>query len=290
MDEINHLLRKYDERYVSENLISASEVNAFAGTFFMDVADVYDVLTRVSNIERNPNGFSYQDAPILGLLVRMWKLLKEIVRYYVENNAEFVGILERPFIEAAVVSRFLLKADGGVVEDYRKCSYKDRLKFLEKHRAGSQFFIETKPGRRLVRSVLDKLRREGLAEADFETQKKNRWKIQGKTFYDIFAVVEHADLYAATYGMMSESIHGSWNDSMDFDLVHNENGMFNANPFFQQADIRYVAPLLGFSNPAFRLWLKRIDAYDEGLAEILNWVERVNHALFQRFDETFEDA
>lgn len=64
-------------------------------------------------------------------------------------------------------------------------------------------------------SVREKLAFEGLTPQDFAMQKKNRWKIQGKSFYDIFSEIEHADLYAATYGMMSESIHGSWNESMD---------------------------------------------------------------------------
>jgi hypothetical protein len=100
--------------------------------------------------------------------------MKEIVRYYVEGNAELVGILERPFIEAAIVSRFLLTADMSVIEDYRKCSYKDRLRFLRSHAAGSAFFTQTKPGQRLVRSVQDKLQREGLTEADFAVQKANR--------------------------------------------------------------------------------------------------------------------
>ncbi|HET7550445.1 MAG TPA: DUF5677 domain-containing protein [Gemmatimonadaceae bacterium] len=290
MDEIADRVKKYDESYIREHLVSPSDVNAFAATFFMDVAELYDTFTRIRNIERNPTGFSYDEAPILGLLVRMWKLMKEIVRYYVDDNAEFVGILERPFIEAAVVSRFLLSNDRSVVEDYRKCSYKDRLRFLRDHAAGSAFFVQTKPGQRLVRSVQDKLRREGLTEADFTVQKRNRWKIQGKSFYDIFAVVERADMYAATYGMMSESIHGSWNDSIDFDLRQLEDGTFGTYPFSQPADIRYVAPLIRFSNPAYREWLQRIEAYDQGLADILDWIERVNHALFLRFDETFEEA
>jgi hypothetical protein len=97
-------------------------------------------------------------------------------------------------------------------------------------------------------------------------------------------------LYAATYGMMSESIHGSWNDSMDFDLRPHDDGTFGAYPFSQPADIRYVAPLIRFSNPAYRGWLKRIDAYDSGLAGTLDWIERINHALFLRFDETFDET
>lgn len=287
MDELKAHVKKYDSAYIREHLLSSADVTQFAATFYRDVAEIYDSITLVRNIERNPTGFSYDDAPILGLLVRAWKLLKEIIRYYEDDNAEIVGVLERPFLEAVITARFLAVSNRAVVEDYRKCSYKDRLRLLANADADSGLF-ETKPGKRLLSSIQEKLRLEGLSRSDFETQRRHRWRIQGKSFYDIFAAVEHQDLYASTYGMMSESIHGSWNDSMDYDLVRHEDGSFGPFPFFQPADIRYVTPALRFANPAYRLWLQRIDAYNDTLAQTLDWVERVNKALFLRFDETFD--
>src|ERR1700683_2848895 len=221
MDEILKITGKYDEAFIKEGLSSVEALNKFALTFYKDVVEIYDCITRITNIERNPRGFSLNDAPILGLLVRIWKLLKEVIRYYGENNAEIIGILERPLIEAAVVARYLMTSDQSIVEDYRRCSYKDRLRLLRNLQMGSAFY-KTKAGQRLIKSVREKM--------DFEMQKKNRWKIQGKSFYDIFAAVEHVDLYAATYGMMSESIHGSWNESMDFCLNKNDDGTFSNYP------------------------------------------------------------
>jgi len=287
MEEVREVLKKYDESFVRENLGSVESINAFALTFYKDVAEIYDVITRVKNVDRNPTGFSIHDAPILGLLVRIWKLLKEIIRYYEANNAEIIGILERPLIEASVIATYLLQNDRGVLEDYRKCSYKDRLRILRDLEVGSHFF-ETKAGKRLLKSVREKMEQESLTPADFETQKKNRWRIQGKSFYDIFAGVQDEQLYACTYGMMSESIHGSWNESMDFCLTRNDDGSFSAFPFFHPADIRYVTPTLRFTNGPFRLWLERIGADDKYLLDVLNWVDRVNSALFFKFDETYD--
>ena len=79
---------------------------------------------------------------------------------------------------------------------------------LRLHHEGSPFF-GTKAGQRLLRFVREKMAFEGRTESDFEAQKKNRWRLQGKTFFDIFAEVIHEDLYASSYGMMSESVHGS---------------------------------------------------------------------------------
>ena len=88
--------------------------------------------------------------------------------------------------------------------------------------------------------------------------------------------------------MMSESIHGSWNESMDWCLVRKEDGTFSAYPFHHPADIRYVTPTLKFTTNPFRLWLQRIDVYDENLRNVLDWVERVNAALFRQFDTQFD--
>lgn len=287
MEEISAVLKKYDEDYVRENFVDAKSVNEFALSFYKDAAEIYDSITRVRNVERNPNGFDLNDAPILGLLVKVWKLLKEILKYYEQDNAELIGVLERPLIEASVIATYLLKSDTSVIEDYRKCSYKDRLRILRDLQEGSPFF-ETKAGKRLLQSVREKMLNEQLTSGDFETQKRNRWKVQGKTFYDIFSTIENEKLYACTYGMMSESIHGSWNESMDFCLSRNADATYSAYPFFQPVDIRFVSPTLRFVNRPYKLWLERINAAEPGLVQALEWIERVNNALFRKFDEAYD--
>jgi hypothetical protein len=75
---------------------------------------------------------------------------------------------------------------------------------------------------------------------------------------------------------------------MDWCLARNDDGTFSAYPFHYPADIRFVAPTLRFTNRPFRLWLERIDAYDENLRNVLDWVERVNTVLFRQFDEKYD--
>lgn len=88
-------------------------------------------MTRIGNVERNPTGFSLNDAAILRLLIRIWKILKEVVHYYEGNNADIISLLDRQIVEAAVVAKYLLISDDAVVEDYRRYSYKDRLRILD---------------------------------------------------------------------------------------------------------------------------------------------------------------
>jgi hypothetical protein len=288
MNELRTITDKYQSDYITEGMASLDNLNKFALVFFKDVAEIYDCLTRIKNPERNSNGFSINDAPILGLLVRIWKLLKEVIRYYEESNAEIIAILERPLIEASTVAAYLMLKDQEVMLDYRKCSYKERLRILRDLKNGSPFY-QTKGGQRLFKSVLEKLSIEGFTEDSFAEQKKNNWKLQGKKFYDIFSEVHHADMYASTYGMMSESIHGSWAESLDWCLTRKSDGTFQANPFSYPADIRFVVPTLKFTNNSFRLWAQRIEIYDEEIHSLLDWVEKVNSILYMKFDQLFDE-
>ena len=288
MEEIRNITEKYDESYVKNVLNSLEDLGLYAGIFYKDVAEIYDVITRIKNPERNPTGFSLDDAPILGLLVRIWKLLKQIISFYEENNTEFVSLLERPLIEAAVVASYLLQNNSDVVRDYRLCSYKDRLRMLRDHREGAAFF-NTKAGKRLLRSIKEKMHFEGVTEDSFSVQKQNRWRLQGKNFYDIFDMVIGRQLYTATYGMMSESIHGSWDDSMDYCLSQNDDGTFSTYPLFQPADIRHLSTTLMFCNEPYKRWLSRIDVHEPALSDILDWIERFNKTLFRKFDKVYDE-
>ena len=189
-------------------------------------------------------------------------------------------------IEASIIATYLMLNGPDAVVDYRKCSYKDRLRILRDLECGSPFF-DTKAGKRLLVAVREKMDFEGLTKDDFAAQKKNGWKLQGKNFRTIFAEIEHDDLYASTYGIMSESIHGSWNESMDWGLVRNDDGTFSAFTDYHPADIRFMAPVLNFTIRPFRMWLERIDAYDENIRGTTDWIERVNTRLFRTFDDFY---
>jgi len=201
---------------------------------------------------------------------------------------EFLAIFQRTLIETAVTATYLLKHDAAVLEDYRKCSYKDRLRILRDAKNGSAF-SKTKAGKRLLSSVEKKMSLEALTENDFAKQKKNRWRLQGKSFFDIFAELYSDQMYTCTFGMMSESVHCSWNDSMDWCLQRNDDGTFSVYPSFHPADIGYITPLPLFCNEPYALWLKRIGADDRSFTVFLDWIESQNCKLYREFDRLYGD-
>jgi hypothetical protein len=78
MEEIRDILAKYDNISFKDELSDFDRLVKFSAGFYADVAEIYDAVTRIRNIERNPTGFDFNDAAILGLLIRIWKILKEV--------------------------------------------------------------------------------------------------------------------------------------------------------------------------------------------------------------------
>ena len=116
MEEIQNILAKYDDAYRARLAAQTPEADQLALTFYEDVAEILDILSRLKNVERNPTGFSIDDAPILGLLVRTWKLLDLIIWIYKEDSAEYAAIAERSLIEVAVTATYLLRSDNAILE------------------------------------------------------------------------------------------------------------------------------------------------------------------------------
>lgn len=287
MQEIVDIIEKYKTIDLGEELSSKEGLKKFSTMFYEDVADIYDAVTRIKNIDRNPTGFSLNDAAILGLLVRIWKLLKEVVAYYKADNGQIVSHFDRQIVETAITASYLLvKEEDELIEDYRKCSYKNRLEALEE--AEKKKFYSTPAGIRLLESIREKMAAEGFDQNSFEQQKRRRWRLEGKSFRQIFEKLEPDEFYKLIYGILAESLHGSWNESLDFDLKKNEDGTYSPYPFCQPVDVRFVTPILRLTNDPYLLWLERIDCKDEYIEKIFKWIENINKRLFLAFEETYD--
>ena len=288
MDEIQAILAKYHRDYLARFADATPEADRMALAFYEDVAEILELLSRLKNVDRNPTGFSIDDAPILGLLVRTWKLLKLVVWIYREDSAEYAAIAERSLIEVAVTATYLLRSDGSTMEDYRRCSYGIRFKILEQAASGAVYY-RSKPGQRLLRSIERKLASEGLDETSFEEQIANRWRLEGKTFRRIFEDVMGQDLYAVAYGTASESVHGSWQDvrgySLQGDAAH---GFF---PLYEplRVEVGNVSMIVPFATLPFREWLERVQLDDPYIGDVLDFVDKLNFGLFEKYGKLLYD-
>ena len=287
MEEIEQIWRKYDELGLVDGLESLDDVNGLALTFCEDVARTYRLVTLQRNPERDASGFGLADAPIVGLLTRVAKLLRLVCKFYELGNGDHLTVFSRPLVESAIVATYLLREGDEAVEDFRRCSYKDTLRILRDYESGSDFF-RTPAGERVLRSALDDLALEGLSKESFRAQKRNRWRLQGKPLYDIFDEVAGAAEYPFIYGIMSESIHGSWNQSMDWCLSRNDDGTFSAFALYQGVDARVMLPLVRYATPPYVLLTDRIQLRDDSIRETLVRILDYSYSIFLKFDELYD--
>lgn len=286
MDKIQAILSKYEHDYLARLLASTPEADRLSLGFYDDVADILDILCHMKNVERNPTGFSIDEAPILGLLVRTSKLLKLVVWIYKEDSAEYAVVAERSLIEVAVTANHLLRSDASTIEDYRRCSYGNRLKILQQAAAGSTYY-RSKPGRRLLRSITEKLAFEGLDENSFEKQIANHWRLEGKTFRQIFGDVMGEDLYSTAYGTSSESVHGSWQDVRGYSLQGDiASGFFPLHEPLR-VNVGNVSMIVPFATPPFREWAKRVQLDHPYICVILDFIDRLNLRLFDKYGKLY---
>lgn len=287
MQEIDRIWLKYEEGRVLDRLESLDEVNRLALTFGSDVAQTFRLLTLMRNPSRDPSGYDLSDAPVVGLLTRVAKLFQLICRFYELRNGEYLSVFSRPLIESAIIATYLLREGNEAVADFRRCSYKETLRILRDRESGSKFF-RTAAGQRVLQSALDDLALEDLSNESFAQQRRNRWRLQGKSLYKIFGEVAGADDFPFAYGMMSESIHGSWNESMDWCLLRNDDGTFSANALFIGADARAILPLVRYATPPYALWIERIRLSDKSLRQTLDRIQVYSRRIYFKFDELYD--
>ena len=286
MDEIQTILHKYDSDYLARLVDSTPEADVLALAFYQDVGEILDILSRMKNLERNPTGFSIADAPIIGLLVRIWKLLKLVVWIYQEESAEYAAVAERSLMEVAVTATHLLRSDELTMVDYRRCSYHNRFKILEQAASGATFY-RSKPGRRLLRSIREKLAFEGLDETSFEEQIANNWRLRGKTFRRIFEDVMGQDLYAVSYGTSSDSVHGSWHDVRSYSLQGDVARGFLPSYEPLRVNIGNVSMIVLFAEMPFQAWVERVQLDDPYILDVLEFIHGLNLRLFDKYGKLF---
>ena len=287
MRDRDRIWLKYEDQSLLDRLESLEDVNRLALTFCEDVARTYRLVTFWRNPSGDPSGYGLADAPIVGLLTRVAKLLRLICKFYERDNADHLAVFSRPLIESATVATYLLREGDEAVEDFRRCSYKDTLRILRDHESGSEFF-RTSAGQRVLRSALDHLALEGLSKQSFAAQKRNRWRLQGKSLYHIFGEVVGPAEYPFVYGILSEAIHGSWNESLDWCLSRNGDNTFSAFALYHGVDARVILPLVRYATPPFVLWSDRIQIQDDSMRQTFDRIHDYSRSIYLRFDELYD--
>ena len=228
MLEINSILSKYDKKPLDSLFGSDVELNNFALTFSKDLSEIIEFTSLLSNENIRLNQYNLNECTIVGSLIRIIKYYKEILINYEQNKSEIINLFVRPLYESLITIKYLIINGEESQKNFRLISYKARFEVLKK-----QEDFEGKDSlqfKRLLSKINAKLDLDELTFSDLELENKKdykkKWKLDGKSFRDINKEVDIDYFYSSTYGVSSDTIHGNWQEIIDYHLTKKENGYF----------------------------------------------------------------
>lgn len=106
--------------------------------------------------------------------------------------------------------------------------------------------------------------------------------------YDIFGEVTVPAEYLFTYGILSETTHGSWNHSMDWCLFRNDDNSFAAFALYHGVNAPTILPLVLYATPPYVLWSERTQIQDDTMRQTLDHINYYSRLILVRFDELYD--
>lgn len=204
----------------------------------------------------NPKKWTRNEAILGGLMVRATKLQSSFLDQLCQNRLEIAIIIFRCLSETLINLKYLLeKKDDKIFDDYVEYSLKNESKLMKIiknniDKSGQELPIEKRINKSIERSF------KKSSTEDISTDRG--WgDINEKSIFDKTKKVGWEDLYLALIGFPSHSVHGNWQDLIDFHLQY-ENGDFNPNFEWNNPRPQIITPICRLSAEVDRIYLNKI--------------------------------
>lgn len=213
---------------VSEELVRSfgheSEFNAISVELLKEATSY---LTISCNIYPPSKNWNKLQAAVGGSGIRVFKLVSAYLDQTCQNRREISEILSRLIFETAVTIRYLIAhQEPEMVESFIKYALRferelwDEIQRNIQQRSGVIIPIED----RMLQSITRASERSGYLMEDIDLKDKSSWA--GKNLYQKSKEVGWDKLYLASFGGMSNAVHGSWTDLYGHHLLAADNGSY----------------------------------------------------------------
>ncbi|HET6432357.1 DUF5677 domain-containing protein [Dyella sp.] len=227
-----------------------------------------------ANIYKNENGVWSRDEAVLGgHLVRLYKLIDSLLDQTCKHRREMSIVLARLIFECIVNLRYLIaNASYETFRSYRIYSLQHELKLIETieeniaARNGLVLPIED----RMIKSILSSFRASDLTRDDVSGNKQRNWN--GLNLYERARRVGLDQAYLAVFGGGSHSIHGNWQDLLEYHLEKLDDHSYRANMGWRRPRPQLLEALVTLTCEALFDYLRFVSLPDE-------------HELFERLDD-----
>ena len=227
-----------------------------------------------ANIYKNENGFWTRDEAVLGgHLIRLYKLIDSLLDQTCKRRREISIVLARLIFECIVNLRYLIaNASDETFRSYRIYSLQHELKLIETieesiaARSGIVLPIED----RMIKSILSSFRASDLTRDDVSGNRQRNWN--GLNLYERAKRVGLDHAYLAVFGGGSHSIHGNWQDLLEYHL--------------EKIDDHSYRPKMGWRAPRPQLLEALVTLTSEALLDYLRFLSLPDeHEMFKRLHD-----
>jgi len=165
-----------------------------------------------------------------GHLVRLYKLISALLDQTCQHRRETSFMLTRMTFECIVNLKFLIKnLNDDLLFSYKAYSLKHEKKLMNhvknkiSERGGETLPIEE----RMLRSINKAFKLTGIDPEDVKSRELRNWG--NKNIFEKADDVGLGELYLAAMGGPSHSIHGNWQDLLEYHLIAGDDGSFTPN-------------------------------------------------------------
>jgi hypothetical protein len=184
-----------------------------------------------ANLFKNPAmHWSRNEAILGGQLVRLFKLLDALLDQTCKHRRETSIVIARLIFECIVNLRYMIaNASDNLFNSYRSYSLQHELKLLKTieenivARGGDSLPIED----RMIRSINLSFQASALTKEDVDNHRQKNWS--GLNLYERAERVGLDQAYLAAFGGGSHSVHGNWQDMLEYHLEKLDDDSYRPN-------------------------------------------------------------
>lgn len=184
-----------------------------------------------ANLYRNEEMIWTRDeASLGGHLVRLYKLVDTLLDQTCKHRREISVVVARLIFECIVNLRYMIaNASDDLFRSYRIYSLQHELKLLERietniaERDGLSLPIED----RMITSILASFKASDLTRQEVADNRQRNWS--GLNLYERAKAIGLEQAYLAAFGGSSHTIHGNWQDLLEYHLEKIDDNAYRSN-------------------------------------------------------------
>lgn len=233
-----------------------------------------------------------EQAPILGLYVKIFKFWKECLDVYKRGEFGVYIVYERILYEAFTKMVYLIVNGKEALDDFRLSSYKNRINAYNKTEKKDD-------GVNLVRNTkfLDDLKADGFTIEDLKTIHPKNFKTILNIVDQTYTQEEKELIYTLEYGLSSDAIHSDWGELRQIHLSNIGNDMMIPNigerVYNHYRVILPIADIISMAIQTFVPYINETKAVvfaGNALVSMAEDIQRVLRLIFEHIKDEYENT